>query len=160
MLLFISWINFVLLIIRCHVIHQDVTYHLRKNCCVNTVSWKPKEAKIYCNKSDLNYVCFYLKYKKCQIKVETTLRFQRWNNTEISTWNNVEIMSWFQRWNSVGRSTLQQRRDFYVHSTFKSNQNSTSFQCWGQTLFDVGTTLKCLLGTYSQILETINNIHF
>ena len=118
------------------------TYCLRKNCCVNTGSWKRianlrRLYIIYCNKSDLNYVCIYSMYKKCQIKVETTLRFQRWNNTEISTWNNVEIMSRFQRWNNVETSTSIQlsnptkiQRHFHVEARRCSTLGQRWNACW------------------------------
>ena len=96
---------------------------------------------------------------KQRLDVETTSHFQRWANVRITTLKqrltfnvettsiiNIETTSEFQCWNNVGISTLKQRQGFYVHSTFKSNQNSTSFQRWGPTLFNVGSTLKCLLG--------------
>ena len=81
---------------RCHAIHQhvDIMSEEKLLCLYRKLKTdcKPKEAVKYCNKS----VCISSKYKKCRINDETTLRFQRWNNTEISTSrNHVEIMSIF-----------------------------------------------------------------
>ena len=96
------------------------TYCLRKNYCVKT-DCKPKEAVKYSYKS----VCIYSKYKKCQV------------NAEISTLKQHRDFDVKQRRENVEISMLKQRRSFnvaansgflYVHSTFKSNQNSTSFQ--------------------------------
>ena len=79
-----------------HAIHQhvDIMSEEKLLCLYRKLKTdcKPKEAVKYCNKS----VCISSKYKKCRINDETTLRFQRWNNTEISTSrNHVEIMSIF-----------------------------------------------------------------
>ena len=72
---------------------------------------------IYVNKQDINYMFIYFLnfkakiYKKCSINVATT------------HWNNVELL------------TLTHRRDFYVHSTFKSKKVH-QFQRWG-TVYNV-----------------------